>query len=66
MGGTSGVYYGNRILTDDEKYGDQSFFSFLPEEIDGDDIPAPDDLILNLPDGGFYRILAIENGLIST
>ena len=66
MGGNSGVYYGNRILTDDEKYGDQSFFSFLPEEIDGDEIPSPDDLILNIPDGGFYRILSIENGSIST
>lgn len=66
MGGNSGIYYGNRTLTDDEKYGDQSFFSFLPEEIDSDEIPSPDDLILNIPDGGFYRVLKANSTIIET
>ena len=66
MGGSSGVYYGTRQLTDDEKYGDQVFFSFTPEEIDGGAIPAMDDLILNIPDGGFYRVLEVSNTDIQT
>ena len=28
MGGSSGVYYGERPLTEDEKYGDEVFFTF--------------------------------------
>ena len=66
MGGSSGVYYGTRQLTDDEKYGDQVFFSFTPEEIDGGIVPATDDLILNIPDGGFYRVLEVSNTDIQT
>ena len=66
MGGSSGVYYGSRQLTDDEKYGDQVFFSFTPEEIDGSALPAIDDLILNIPDGGFYRVLEVSNTDIQT
>ena len=66
MGGSSGVYYGTRQLTDDEKYGDQVFFSFTPEEIDGGIVPANDDLILNIPDGGFYRVLEVSNTDIQT
>ena len=66
MGGSSGVYYGSRQLTDDEKYGDQVFFSFTPEEIDGSAVPAIDDLILNIPDGGFYRVLEVSNTDIQT
>lgn len=66
MGGSSGVFYGSRQLTDDEKYGDEAFFSFTPEEIDGNAIPAMDDLILNIPDGGFYRVLQVNNTDIQT
>lgn len=66
MGGSSGVYYGNRILTDDEKYGDQVFFNFAPTDIDGTDLPSIDSLILNIPDGGFYRVLNVEPANIST
>jgi hypothetical protein len=66
MGGSSGVYYGTRQLTDDEKYGDQVFFSFTPDEIDGGIVPANDDLILNIPDGGFYRVLEVSNTDIQT
>ena len=61
MGGSSGVFYGTKVLTDEEKYGDQIIFSFLPENIDGDELPAIDDLILNMPDGGFYRVLEVNN-----
>lgn len=60
MGGSSGVFYGTKVLTDDEKYGDQVIFSFLHDDIDGDELPASDDLILNMPDGGFYRVLEVN------
>lgn len=66
MGGSSGVFYGERALTDDELYGDEVFFTFLPEHIDGDNLPAVDDLILNIPDGGFYRVLDVNEDEIST
>ena len=66
MGGSSGIYYGTRQLTDEEKYGDQIYFSFTPEEIDRNATPAVDDLILNMPDGGFYRVLRVNNTDIET
>jgi len=66
LGGSSGVFYGERTLTDDELYGDEIFFTFLPEQIDGDNLPAVDDLILNIPDGGFYRVLDVSEDEIST
>ena len=66
MGGSSGIYYGNRSLTEDEKYGDEVFFSFTPEQIEGDNMPTVDDLILNIPDGGFYRVLSSGDIEIST
>lgn len=61
MGGSSGVFYGTKVLTDEEKYGDQVIFSFLHDDIDGDELPASDDLILNMPDGGFYRVLEVNS-----
>lgn len=61
MGGSSGVFYGTKVLTDEEKFGDQVIFSFLHENIDGDELPATDDLILNIPDGGFYRVLEVND-----
>lgn len=61
MGGSSGVFYGNKYLTDEEKYGDQIIFYFLHTDIDGNSLPAIDDLILNIPDGGFYRVLEINS-----
>lgn len=66
MGGTSGIYYGKRQLTDDEKYGDDSFFTFYPTDIDSNIIPTVDDLILNIPDGGFYRVLDASPTIIET
>lgn len=61
MGGSSGVYYANKNLTDEEKWGDQVIFSFLHSDIDGTNLPAVDDLILNIPDGGFYRTLNVSS-----
>ena len=61
MGGSSGIFYGQKTLTEEEKYGDQVIFSFLPSEIDGEEIPQENDLILNIPDGGFYRVLEVSN-----
>lgn len=66
MGGNSGIYYGTRQLSEDEKYGDEVLFTFLTEQIEGEQIPVPDDLILNLPDGGFYRVLDINENEIFT
>ena len=66
MGGSSGVYYGRRPISDDEKYGDEVLFTFLTSQIDGDQIPNDDDLILNIPDGGFYRVLNTEEDQIFT
>jgi hypothetical protein len=60
MGGSSGVFYGTKQLTDEEKYGEQVIFYFLPSELDGNSLPAVDDLILNIPDGGFYRVLDVN------
>jgi hypothetical protein len=36
MGGNSGVYYGKRPISDDEKYGDEVLFTFDASQIDGD------------------------------
>jgi hypothetical protein len=57
MGGTSGIYYGQKQLTDEEKYGNDVLFTFYPVDVEGDTIPVANDLILNIPDGGFYRVL---------
>ena len=67
MGGSSGVFYGRRELSDSEKYDETLvFFTFYASEIDGKNIPAEDDLILNIPDGGFYRVLSVDGEEIST
>lgn len=66
MGGNSGIYYGTRPLTEDEKYGEEVLFTFSIEQIEGDQIPVTDDLILNLPDGGFYRVLDVSEAEVYT
>ena len=64
MGGNSSVFYGT--LTWDEKPdSDQVEFDFTPADIEGDATPNENDLILNV-DGCFYRVVAIENGIIKT
>lgn len=52
MGGNTGVYYATADFEGVE--GPEFFFAF--EDIEGDNIPNPDDLIIN-SDGSFYRVL---------
>lgn len=57
MGGNSGIYYGQRPLADSEVNAEAGTeFVFEAEQIEGDQTPNKDDLILNIPDGGFYRV----------
>ena len=74
MGGNTGIYYGIKIIPDDTD-SDQTEFIFSIMEIDGNDmitdgnykIPNKDDLILNIPDGCFYRVDGItESNDINT
>lgn len=60
MGGNSSIYYGTRKMSEDEIYGDDTDFDFLGyiKDLDENDLhPHVDDLILNEPDGGFYRVI---------
>ena len=68
MGGNSGIYYGKKILTDEEKYDETVVqFIFNPEkDIEGNQIPVIGDLILNEPDGGFYKVVDITDEGILT
>lgn len=60
MGGNSGVYYGNRTFAEDEiNTGETDFIFDADTDIEGDQIPNLDDLILNIPDGGFYRVIDV-------
>ena len=69
MGGNSGIYYGSKEFGDDET---QVEFEFAPTDLevnkDSEKITLPniDDLILNLKDGGFYRVMEVSNEIIST
>ena len=66
MGGNTGIYYGNMELTGNEDT-DQDEFEFLLNDIDGNESntdvsykrPNIDDLILNIPDGCFYRVINV-------
>lgn len=60
MGGNSGIYYGHRQLSEDETNIEITQLEFSAEnDIDGDQTPNVDDLILNIPDGGFYRVTSV-------
>lgn len=65
MGGNSGIYYGRMVLEETPDSG-QKEFTFNAYDIEGNDnpdsftIPNVDDLILNIPDGCFYRVSSIE------
>ena len=65
MGGNSGVYYGKLEHEDIIPEG-QTEFEFTLYDIEGNDdpsrlnIPNKDDLILNIPDGCFYRVMSIN------
>lgn len=61
MGGNSGVYYGNRIPEESEADSENTTFRFIiSTEIEGTNIPNVDDLLLNIPDGCFYRITIVN------
>lgn len=69
MGGNFGLYYGKLIHTEPPDEGQEEFdFTFDDlEEIDKVSAKiAPGDLILNTPDGSFYRVVSVEDELIST
>lgn len=63
MGGNTGIYYGIKEIPEDTDT-EQTDFTFAVTEIDGNaavtdgnyKIPNKDDLILNIPDGCFYRV----------
>ena len=52
--GNSGIYYANRILTTEEKT--DPIIEFRKSEIEGSDYPVVDDIIINIPEGAFYRV----------
>ena len=53
-GGNSGIYYANKTLTADEKL--ETSIIFPIDLIEGDDYPQKNDLIVNIPEGSFYRV----------
>ena len=54
-GGNSGIYYANKTLTDEEKLLDE--ITFPIDAIEGSEYPQKDDLIVNIPEGSFYRVV---------
>lgn len=75
MGGNSGIYYGRMVLAETPDEG-QKEFDFTPLDLEvnlnSDSISLPNigDLILNIPDGCFYRVTEVdgtdEEAIIST
>lgn len=53
--GNSGIYYANRTITDEEKLED--IITFPIDTIEGSDYPQKDDLIINVSEGSFYRVV---------
>ena len=53
-GGNSGIYYANRPLSAEEKL--ETSIIFPIDSIEGDEYPQKDDLIVNIPEGSFYRV----------
>lgn len=65
-GGTSSVHYGNKVHAEPPS-DSQIEFEFSIYDIEGNEpgsanltIPNKDDLILNIPDGSFYRVLSVD------
>ena len=71
MGGSSGIFYGNMTLEEEPSEG-QTEFTFTLDQIEGNEdpsrlnIPNVDDLILNIPDGCFYRVTLLEGEGLET
>ena len=69
MGGNSSIFYAHMVLSE-EPDENQTDFEFQLLEIDGNtdeeinNIPNIDDLILNIPDGCFYRVISVNGELI--
>lgn len=61
MGGNSDIWYGNMQYSETPEE-DQVDFTFYPEDIEGNAIPNPNDLIFNTPDKSFYRVLDLDEG----
>ena len=53
-GGNSGIFYANKTLTAEEKL--ETSIIFPIDLIEGDDYPQKNDLIVNIPEGSFYRV----------
>ena len=53
-GGNSGIYYANKTLSAEEKL--ETSIVFPIDSIEGDEYPQKDDLIVNIPEGSFYRV----------
>lgn len=73
MCATSGTFYGHKAIEYiDNGQKPEPRVDFLMDEIEGEDIPEVDDLILNIgtddyPDGCFYRVNNVdENNIIET
>lgn len=67
MGGSSGVLYGTRKLTENEIIKNETYLLFeYPSDFDEatKNLPNVDDLILNIPDGGFYRVKRLNNSSV--
>lgn len=60
--GNSGIYYGLKTLTEEEKEATE--VTFTVDDLEGDTIPSVDDLILN-QDGSFFRVIEIREGKTS-
>jgi hypothetical protein len=65
-GGTSGIHYGNKIFNNDSEEVGEFIFSLY--NIEGNEIgsnnltiPKINDLILNIPDGSFYRVIEVDS-----
>jgi hypothetical protein len=53
--GNSGIYYANKEMSDDEKLED--IIHFPMDTIEGNEYPQKDDLIINISEGSFYRVI---------
>ena len=63
MGGNSGIYYANKALTEEEK--ELETITFLMDEIDSENVPSVNDLILNIDDA-FYRVTLVTGSGVNS
>jgi hypothetical protein len=59
MGGNSGIYYANRVWEETPEAGQIEFYFFI-DDIENQEVPNIDDLILNIPDGSFFRVVELQ------